>query len=175
MTRYVIIVAGGSGSRMKNDIPKQFMLLHGKPVLMHTISNFLVNEKKPKLILVLNEKMQGEWDALCQHYRFTIPHHILPGGATRFHSVKNGLTYIFNREKDLNNVLIAIHDGVRPLVSDELIQQSFDLAEEKKMAIPSIQAQDSIRIQQENGSYASVSRQKELQIQPPKEFNKIEK
>ncbi len=171
MRHYVIIVAAGSGSRMNNDMPKQFMLLQNKPVLMHTINVFHRHARKPEIILILNKKNLDDWTALCLQYNFAVPHHIVIGGNTRFHSVENGLQEIFNKEKKPENVLIAIHDGVRPLVSDQLIEQAFLLAEEKQTAIPAVQSSDSIRIRDTEGNYQSIPRQQVFQIQTPQVFN----
>ena len=118
MKYYAVIVGGGSGTRMGGDLPKQFMLLKGKPVLMQTIQAFFYSELKPEIIVVLNIDYHRYWEKLCLEYQFDIPHTLVKGGAERFYSVKNSLGYISD------DAVVAIHDAVRPLVSSELITRS---------------------------------------------------
>jgi 2-C-methyl-D-erythritol 4-phosphate cytidylyltransferase len=122
--RYAIIVAGGIGSRFKSKqeevMPKQFLILAGKPVLMHTLEKFNLADNQIKIIVVLPEKNIEQWNSLCAKYNFPVPHKITTGGETRFHSVKNGLTLV--EESDV----VAVHDGVRPLVSVRLIKKCFE-------------------------------------------------
>lgn len=108
--RYAIIVAGGKGLRMGWEIPKQFIVLGPEPILMHTIRCFHRFDAEMKIILVLPAEQQNYWKELCREYAFTLPHQIVDGGETRFHSVKNGLSAIQDPEG-----WVAIHDGVRPL------------------------------------------------------------
>jgi len=171
MAHYVIIVAGGSGSRMENDTPKQLLPLQGKPLLMHTLQAFHHSRRKPKIILVLKEGTRHTWEALCHEYDFKIPHHIITGGNTRFHSVKKGLQAIFNKESELKNTWIAIHDAVRPLVSDLLIEKLFALAEEKQSAIPFIRSSDTLRIKYSDGAYKTIPREDVILIQTPQIFH----
>src|SRR5436190_2251648 len=119
--KYAIIVAGGQGTRFKNETPKQFLLLSGKPLLMHTVERFHAAEGDMQIILVLPEKDLGEWKNLCAKYNFQIPHQATAGGTTRFHSVKNGLHFV--NEKSI----VAIHDGVRPFASVALIRKCFEM------------------------------------------------
>ena len=112
MKKIALILAGGSGERMKSKIRKQFLPLNGMPVLMHTITHFLHFDK---IILVLPKSEIDFWKRLCLQYNFTAKHTIIEGGKSRFHSVKNGL------EKTNNNSIVAIHDGVRPIISKKLI------------------------------------------------------
>ena len=112
MKKVVIIVAGGKGIRMNSEIPKQFLLLKDKPILMHTIESFRHFDER---VLVLLQSQIENWNKLCLENNFKIPHKIVEGGNTRFHSVKNGL------ENVDNNSIVAIHDGVRPLISENLI------------------------------------------------------
>ena len=112
MQKIALIVAGGQGERMKTAIPKQFLLLKGIPILMHTLKQFSHFEK---IILVLPSTQFDYWHSLCKNYNFTLQHTLVAGGETRFQSVKNGL------EKIIANSIVAIHDGVRPLVSKSLI------------------------------------------------------
>src|SRR4030042_3018850 len=111
MEKIALIVAGGTGKRMSSEVPKQFMVLAGLPILMHTIKKFWFFENSIKIIVVLPEDHIKQWKKLCRENRFGIRHTIRKGGETRFHSVKNGLRGI------KPGCLVAIHDGVRPLVS----------------------------------------------------------
>lgn len=159
----VIIVAGGSGSRMSSDIPKQFLLIGNRPILMHTIKRFSDYEKTIQIILVLPSFQQLFWQSLCQKYEFTIPHTIANGGETRFHSVKNGMEFISD------DCIVAIHDGVRPLVSKETIERCFEIAAKKGNAIPAIEVVDSLRFVDKNEN-KSVSRNNYRLIQTPQVF-----
>ena len=120
MDKYTIIVAGGRGLRMESDIPKQFLLLAGKPVLMHTLEAFRSAIEGIQIILVLPSDQMETWESLVSKYAFEIDHRIVEGGETRFDSVKNGLVFVSE------NGLVAIHDGVRPLVSKDVIIRSFE-------------------------------------------------
>ena len=117
MQLYVVIVAGGSGKRMGAEIPKQFLELAGRPVLMHTIERFKAFDESIEIITVLPENQLRNWIDLQKKYSFTIPQTIVKGGSTRFHSVRNGLKFV-NAPG-----LVAIHDGVRPFVSLDTIQE----------------------------------------------------
>jgi 2-C-methyl-D-erythritol 4-phosphate cytidylyltransferase len=125
LNKYAIIVAGGSGTRMKSEVPKQFMLLRNRPILLHTVERFLEIENC-EVILVLPKAEQAYWQKeVTEKYADSIVHHnerikVADGGITRFQSVKNGLAEI----KEESGV-VAVHDGVRPLVSKEIIEQSF--------------------------------------------------
>jgi 2-C-methyl-D-erythritol 4-phosphate cytidylyltransferase len=139
MRNCVIIVAGGCGSRMRSEIPKQFLPLAGTPVLMHTISNFYRYDHRINIIVVIPTGENDLWQKLCADHKFNIPHHNVDGGETRFHSVKNGLAVAGECD------LIAVHDGVRPAVSHQTLSRSFDMAAEKGSAIPVLPAQESVR------------------------------
>ena len=139
MKNCCIIVAAGNGSRMGSELPKQFLLVGGIPVLMHTIRNFYNFDPTLQLVLVLPESEIISWKALCCQYQFVIPHQVIVGGETRFQSVKNGLSLA--PECDL----IAVHDGVRPLVSHNTISQCFKCAAENGTAIPVLPANESLR------------------------------
>jgi len=164
LEKYVIIVAGGTGKRMGTEIPKQFLLLQGKPVLMHTIKAFFHYDKKINIVLALPKEYFNEWAELCKQYNFTIKHCIAAGGETRFHSVKNGLEQI--KETDC---LIAVHDGVRPMVSNEVIKRVFEVAEEKGTAIPCVVVNDSLRMLTEKYS-KPINRNTIRAIQTPQCF-----
>jgi 2-C-methyl-D-erythritol 4-phosphate cytidylyltransferase len=140
MKKYVIIVAGGSGARMKSSVPKQFLLLNGLPVLMYTLKAFYAYDKAIEIILSLPPAEIERWAVLCKSHDFSIAHTIVSGGATRFHSVLNGLNAI-----EGDGGIVAIHDGVRPLVSSRVIREAYSVAEEKDSAVASVPLKDSIR------------------------------
>ena len=163
MKLYALIVAGGTGERMKSEIPKQFLEIAGKPILMHTIGRFRDFDESIDIILVLPENQLRFWSGLQKKYSFTIPHTLVKGGKTRFNSVRNGLGFIYEPG------LVAIHDGVRPFVSIETIKRCFDTAEKLGNAVPVISPSDSLRITTENGS-EPVDRTKIKLIQTPQVF-----
>ncbi|MDR0754788.1 MAG: 2-C-methyl-D-erythritol 4-phosphate cytidylyltransferase [Prevotellaceae bacterium] len=140
MKNAVIIIAGGIGLRMGNFIPKQFLLIKNKPVLMHTVEKFMKFDNTLDVILALPRNQIQTWQKLCVEYDFQYKHTIVTGGITRFHSVKNALEKISDDYK-----IIAVHDGVRPLVKIETIKKCFELAAEKGSAIPVIQINESLR------------------------------
>lgn len=139
LKEHVIIVAGGKGSRMQSSIPKQYIVLHGKPILLHTVEAFFRYSVAINLVLVLPESDFTTWQNIAEEFRFTKPITLQKGGASRFQSVKNGLSKI---EGD---GLVAIHDGVRPLVSTDIINASFRLAEVHNAAVASVKLKESIR------------------------------
>ncbi len=148
---------------MNADIPKQFLLLLGKPVLMHTIFAFYNSIPEINIIVVLPQKQFEYWNNLCDKYNFNIKHKIIEGGPTRFHSVKKGLSLI-NEES-----IIAIHDGVRPLIKKETIEKSFAYAERYGNAVPTIPINDSVRIV--DGTINKVIDRNKLRIiQTPQTF-----
>ena len=142
MKNTVIIVAGGKGLRMGGDLPKQFLPLHGKPVLMHTIEAFYKWDAEACLMIVIPQEHESYWKMLCKELNFTVPHRVVYGGETRFHSVCNGLQAIEEGEEDS---LIAVHDGVRPFVSGDVISSCFAIAETFGAAIPVIPMIESVR------------------------------
>jgi len=161
---YAIIVAGGSGQRMYSDIPKQFILLNGFPILMHTIKAFYQNKYQPKIILVLAKADEKLWQNLIEHYNFTIPHKIAFGGPERFYSVKNALTQIEDE-----NAVIAIHDAVRPLISQETISNCYQKAIINGNAVAAIPSKDSVRKLADNKSTALLRSEIYL-VQTPQTF-----
>ena len=163
MKNYAIIVAGGSGSRMKAEVPKQFLLLNGKPVLMHTIEAFHRSAVRPDIILSLNSDFISYWKELCLHYQFNIPHKIIEGGRQRFDSVKNALNLV------QESSIIAVHDGVRPITSNNLISRCFSIAAEKGTAIPVINSRDSLR-KKEGQFTTALKREDILIVQTPQVF-----
>lgn len=129
---YIIIVAGGKGLRMGGEIPKQFLPIGGKPVLMRTLERFREYSKDLQIILVLPEAQQEYWHQLCQEYHFDVEYTLANGGETRFHSVQNGLAKVPDDAKGV----VGVHDGVRPFVSVEVISNCFETARTKKAVIP---------------------------------------
>jgi len=160
----VIIVAGGKGERMNANIPKQFLELQGKPILMHTIEAFNRFDKTMQIILVLPETQIDYWITLCKKHDFAVLHNIVVGGQTRFNSVQNGLKLVQSPS------LVAVHDGVRPLVSSSTIVRCFNAAEKYDAAIPVIDLIDSIRQVNEDESL-SVDRTKYKLVQTPQVFD----
>lgn len=150
MNKIALIVAGGTGNRMETETPKQFLLLNKLPMLMHSIKSFYIYNRDMELRLVLPESEIKTWEKLCEKYNFKIQHKIFAGGETRFHSVKKGL------ENISESSLIAIHDGVRPLVSDQTITNCFDLAQEQGTAIPVMPVVESIRKVEDGDSVAEL-------------------
>ena len=160
---YAIIVAGGIGSRMLSDIPKQFLLLNGRPMMMYTIEAFYHCQAHPEIIVVLHPDHHDYWLQLCVAHNFVIPHQLVGGGDTRFQSVKNGLKVIDG------DSIIAVHDAVRPLVDVKVIDQSYMVAAEKGNAIVAVQSRDSIR-QLKNNQTAAVPRDEIYLVQTPQAF-----
>ena len=160
---YALIVAGGKGTRIKSKTPKQFLVLDGLPVLMHTILAFYRYSEKISIILVLPEDDMATWKSLCKQYNFRHNPALQKGGETRFQSVKNGL------EKIEGDGLVAIHDGVRPLVSENIIATSFRLAAVHQSAIAAVHLKESIRITDQDSTKA-VDRSRFRLIQTPQTF-----
>jgi 2-C-methyl-D-erythritol 4-phosphate cytidylyltransferase len=150
MTDYVIIVAGGKGLRMGSDIPKQFLPVGGKPVLMRTLERFREYSPTLQIILVLPKAQQDYWRQLCQQYQFPLPveeggrggsYLLADGGETRFHSVQNGLALI----PDDAEGVVGVHDGVRPFPSIEVIRNCYETARTAKAVIPVIPIVETVR------------------------------
>jgi 2-C-methyl-D-erythritol 4-phosphate cytidylyltransferase len=160
---YAIIVAGGKGTRIKSALPKQFLELNGLPILMHTINAFQRYSKNIVVILVLPEDDFETWQSLCIKHNFTAKLILQKGGDTRFQSVKNGL------EKIEGDGLVAIHDGVRPLVSEDIIGASYRLAAVHKTAVAAVRLKESIRMTDQDNT-KSVDRSKFRLIQTPQTF-----
>ena len=155
-----LIVAGGKGERMNADIPKQFLLLNGIPILMHTLKQFSHFEET---VLVLPISQFEYWKELCNTYNFQKQHTLVSGGKTRFQSVKNGL------EKIADNTIVAIHDGVRPLISTTLIDSLVAETKSGIGVIPIVPVKDSIRkVEGENSVH--VDRSNLFKVQTPQCF-----
>lgn len=138
---FVIIVAGGKGLRMGTDIPKQFLPIGGKPVLMRTLERFREYSPTLQIILVLPKAQQDYWRQLCQEYHFKVDYQLADGGETRFHSVQHGLSLI----PDDAEGVVGVHDGVRPFPSIEVISNCYKTAREKKAVIPVIPVVETVR------------------------------
>ena len=138
---YIIIVAGGKGLRMGSDIPKQFLPIGGKPVLMRTLERFREYSEDLQIILVLPEAQQDYWQELCNRYDFQVEYQLANGGQTRFHSVQNGLALV----PDDAEGVVGVHDGVRPFPSIEVIRNCYTTAREKKAVIPVIPVVETVR------------------------------
>ncbi|WP_333820890.1 2-C-methyl-D-erythritol 4-phosphate cytidylyltransferase [Ohtaekwangia sp.] len=162
-SEYALIVAGGKGTRIKSKLPKQFIELCGLPILMHTILAFYRYSSSIKIILVLPEDDFETWQALCKKHNFTHSLILQKGGDSRFQSVKNGL------DKIEGDGLVAIHDGVRPLVSEDIIGASFRLAAVHQCAVASVRLKDSIRITDQDNTKA-MDRSRFRLIQTPQTF-----
>ncbi|WP_299581913.1 2-C-methyl-D-erythritol 4-phosphate cytidylyltransferase [uncultured Sunxiuqinia sp.] len=163
MKKFALIVAGGVGARMGAEVPKQFILLAGKPILFWTIQRFLDFDPGIELTLVLPENQFERWHALCREYAFTPDVQLVKGGQTRFQSVKNGLDAI-NEEG-----IVFIHDGVRPLVSHQTLSNCFQLAVEKGNALPVAPVVESLRQVTEDSS-RHVDRSQFRLVQTPQTF-----
>lgn len=160
----VIIVAGGKGERMQTDIPKQFIELKSRPILMHTIDVFVQYNKQIDVIVVLPETQIENWSQLCKKHAFEAKHRVVAGGSVRFESVRNGLKIASD------SGLIAVHDGVRPLVSQTTIETCFREARISGAAIPVVMPVESIR-QIKGDENVSVNRDLFRLVQTPQVFN----
>ena len=150
---------------MGGEVPKQFLPIGGLPVLMHTLKRFKTQDAAIHLILVLPDSQFGYWNDLCVNSGFNIPHKLVKGGTSRFQSVRNGLDSIAEREG-----LVAIHDGVRPFVSKEVIRKSFEAAAKYGSAIAVVPLKDSIRSVDSNGSSQFKNRDNFRLVQTPQTF-----
>lgn len=164
---YMIIVAGGHGTRMGSGIPKQFLKIDGKPILMRTLERFHEYDPEMHLIVVLPKEQQEYWHKLCEEYHFTIPHEIADGGETRFESSKNGLALI----PDDAEGLVGFHDGVRPFVSHDTIRRCIEMAEEEYTAIPVVPVTSTLRHIDPRGGGFNVDRSLYREVQTPQVFD----
>ena len=163
---YVIIVAGGKGLRMGSDIPKQFLPIGGKPVLMRTIERFREYSEDLRIILVLPEAQQDYWQELCKKYNFQIEYQLANGGQTRFHSVQNGLALV----PDDAEGVVGVHDGVRPFPAVEVIRDCYETARTAKAVIPVIPVVETVRHLEGEGS-VTVPRGDYRLVQTPQTFD----
>jgi len=158
------VVAGGKGTRIKSSLPKQFMEICGKPVLFHTLEAFHRYSHSLSIVLVLPADDFGTWTELVSKYKFSMPVTLQSGGETRFQSVKRGL------EKLKGSGLVAVHDGVRPLISENIIAASFRLADVHKTAVAAVRLKESIRMTDQDTTRA-IDRSKYRLIQTPQTFD----
>ena len=163
---YVIIVAGGKGLRMGSDIPKQFLPIGGKPVLMRTLERFREYSAELQIILVLPEAQQDFWKGLCKEYHFQVEYLLANGGQTRFHSVQNGLALV----PDDAEGVVGVHDGVRPFPSVEVIRNCYETARTAKAVIPVIPVVETVR-HLEGDSSVTVPRGDYRLVQTPQTFD----
>lgn len=171
---YIIIVAGGKGLRMGSDIPKQFLPIGGKPVLMRTLERFREYSAELQIILVLPEAQQAYWRELCKQYNFPLPlegaggdlYQLANGGQTRFHSVQNGLAKV----PDDAQGVVGVHDGVRPFPSIEVIKNCYETARTKKAVIPVIPVVETVR-HLEGEKSVTVPRGDYRLVQTPQTFD----
>lgn len=166
---YIIIVAGGKGLRMGSDIPKQFLPIGGKPVLMRTLERFRAYSSALQIILVLPEAQQDYWRKLCEEYHFDVEYQLANGGQTRFHSVQNGLALV----PDDAEGVVGVHDGVRPFPSIEVIRNCYETARTAKAVIPIIPVVETVRQIFSNGLHDSrtVPRDEYRLVQTPQTFD----
>ena len=163
---YVIIVAGGKGLRMGGPVPKQFVPVGGVPVLMRTLRAFHDAMPELNLILVLPEGQWDYWQELCRQHDFTLPHQLVTGGETRFHSVRNGLSSIPNVARGL----VGVHDGVRPFVSADVIRRCYEEARQWRTAVPVVPVVETVRQLLADGQSRTVDRERYRLVQTPQTF-----
>ena len=163
---YIIIVAGGKGLRMGSDIPKQFLPIGGKPVLMRTLERFRSYDANLQIILVLPEAQQDYWCELCEQYHFDVEYLLANGGQTRFHSVQNGLALV----PDDAEGVVGVHDGVRPFPSIEVIRNCYATARVKRAVIPVIPVVETVRHLEDDKS-VTVPRNDYRLVQTPQTFD----
>ena len=163
---FVIIVAGGKGLRMGSDIPKQFLPIGGRPVLMRTLERFRAYSADLQIILVLPEAQQDYWHQLCAEYHFDVEYTLANGGQTRFHSVQNGLAKV----PDDAIGVVGVHDGVRPFPSIEVIRNCYETARTAKAVIPVIPVVETVR-HLEGEQSKTVPRNDYRLVQTPQTFD----
>ena len=166
MKAYAIIVAGGKGLRMGGEVPKQFLPINGKPILMHTIEVFRKALDGIEIILVLPADQHEYWQKLCKDYNFCSPKLIAKGGETRFHSVKNGLAFL----PDDEDAVVGIHDGVRPFISKETIQRCYAAAAGGRAVVPVVPVVETIRQILPDGKSITRPRNEYRLVQTPQTF-----
>lgn len=165
MKKYAIIVAGGRGMRMGAALPKQYLPIGGKPILMHTLSHFHEHPAAIELILVIPDQDIDFWEQLCREHDFKVPHRLVSGGTTRFQSVKNGLDAIADEDG-----LVAIHDGVRPFVTEAMISMGYFKALEAGSAVAVVPLKDSLRKLDRTGGSSYQNREEYRLVQTPQTF-----
>lgn len=172
MKKFAIIVAGGSGKRMATQVPKQFLLLNDKPLLMHTLEAFHAYDASLQLVLVLPEAQMDYWLDLCEQYHFDLPHTVAFGGKERYDSVKNGLLMVQQmRGPQPEKALVAVHDAVRPFVSASLLERCYAKAAESLAVIPVLSLVDSLRRLLPGGGSQAEDRSAFCHVQTPQIFD----
>ena len=166
MNSYAIIVAGGKGLRMGGEVPKQFLPIGGKPVLMHTIEAFRIALEGIRIVLVLPAEQHEYWKRLCDEYGFRSPELIAKGGETRFHSVRNGLALL----PDDADAVVGVHDGVRPFVSADTIRRCYAAAAEGKAVVPVVPVVETVRQILPDGKSVTRPRNDYRLVQTPQTF-----
>ncbi len=169
MKKSVVIVAGGKGLRMGGEVPKQFLPIGGKPVLMRTVEQFKKYDPSMIVVLVLPKTQKAYWDDLCRKYAFPVSFLWAEGGDTRFASVKNGLNRLCE-EIGEETVLVGVHDGVRPFVSLDTIRRCYETAAQKGGAVPVLPLVDSVREETPDGRSRAVDRSRYRAVQTPQVF-----
>ena len=164
MKKTVIVVAGGQGVRVGSELPKQFLHLGGRPLLMHTIDLFHRYDRYIDIVVGLAEKYMSHWEDLCREFKFNIPHRVAPGGETRFLTVKKALPEVSRGS------IVAIHDAVRPLVTRDTIDRCFDAALKNGAVIPCVEVPESLR-EIRQGKNKPVDRRSFRLVQTPQVFN----
>lgn len=170
MVDFALIVAGGTGSRMQSDLPKQFLDLGGVPILMRTIHAFALARSDVRIVVAIPSDQHDFWIELCHRKQFHVAHDIVAGGHTRFQSVKSGLDWI-TRQLDYTSStsIISVHDGARPLVKPQMIRRIFELARDQKAVVPGIEPVDSVRLLTASSNQA-IARDTIRYIQTPQGF-----
>ena len=166
MDSYAIIVAGGKGLRMGGEVPKQFLPIGRKPVLMHTIEAFRIALEGVRIVLVLPAEQHDYWKRLCDEYGFHSPELIAKGGETRFHSVRNGLALL----PDDADAVVGVHDGVRPFVSADTIRRCYAAAAEGKAVVPVVPVVETVRQILPDGKSVTRPRNDYRLVQTPQTF-----
>lgn len=162
---YAVILAAGEGRRMHSSLPKQFMELEGKPVLRYTLERFLEFDPQIRLIVVLPADRMEYWREYCHHTGFRPAMRLVTGGLTRFHSVQNALEYV------PEDALVAVHDGVRPLLAADFLKELFDKAVRSRAVIPVLPLVESVRELQGAGLSRAVDRSRFVSVQTPQVFH----
>lgn len=165
MDKYIIIVAGGKGLRMGSEVPKQFIPIGGRPVLMRTIETFYTYDPAMHIILVLPASEKAYWKDLCNAYSFSIPCQLALGGSTRFESVKNGLALVGDKG------YVGVHDGVRPFVSPQVIRSCYEEAQNKGAVVPVVDMVETLRHLSKEGHSKTVDREVYKVVQTPQVFS----
>lgn len=168
MERFAILVAGGQGLRMGGDVPKQFLPLGGRPVLMHTIDRFREVFPDMHIIVVLPQGQHDYWHDLCRRHHLEGGFLTAPGGDTRFHSVLNGLNAI---PADVSEGLVGVHDGVRPFVSRDTLRRCYEEAARSGTAVPVVPVVETLRHVSPDGESMTVPRSDYRLVQTPQVFS----